>query len=94
MFFLLQQVGAIVNSANADLTLNSGAVSKSILNAAGDDIQKECQWIMQNKRKNVRLSSSDVVVTKGYHLPCEFVLHGALAQQWYQQVWFREFYYL
>ncbi|CAC5369925.1 PARP10_14_15 [Mytilus coruscus] len=78
-----EKVGAIVNSANDDLTLNSGAVSKSILTAAGDDIQKECERIMR-KRKIIRLSSRDVVVTKGYSLPCEFVLHGALAQ-WYQE---------
>lgn len=83
---MFQQVGAIVNSANEDLTLTSGAVSQSILKAAGDDIRKECERIMR-KRNYAKLSSTDVVVTKGYKLPCELVLHGALAS-WYKQVWF------
>ncbi|XP_071171105.1 uncharacterized protein [Mytilus edulis] len=69
---------AIVNSANENLTLINGVVSKSILLAAGQNIQDECTEIM-GQRRHTQLNSKEVVVSRGYNLKCKFVFHGSLA---------------
>ncbi|XP_029633869.1 protein mono-ADP-ribosyltransferase PARP15 isoform X4 [Octopus sinensis] len=66
-------VDVIVNSTNKSLQLNSGAVSKSILNAAGPQIQNEC-----NEEYSRGISISEIAVTKGYNLNCKNVFHLAL----------------
>ena len=78
------QCDAIVNSTRGDLHLNQGAVSATILAAAGDNIQNECDEIMN--RRGRKLSSTEVEMTKGYNLRCKYVLHGALISPWNEQV--------
>ncbi|CAG2249294.1 PARP10_14_15 [Mytilus edulis] len=69
---------AIVNSANENLTLITGVVSKSILLAAGQNIQDECTEIMR-QRRHKQLDSDEVVVSGGHNLKCRYVFHGSLA---------------
>ncbi|VDI62615.1 Hypothetical predicted protein, partial [Mytilus galloprovincialis] len=75
---------AIVNSAIENLTLINGVVSKSILLAAGQNIQDECTEIMR-ERRHKQLDSKEVVVSGGHNLQCRYVFHGALAS-WKNQV--------
>lgn len=84
------QTAAIVNSANANLTLINGVVSKSILLAAGQNIQDECTEIMRDRRFK-QLNSKEVVVSYGYMLKCRYVFHGALAP-WEDQVSLSSYY--
>ena len=67
------QVDVLVNTTGKDLVLSHGAVSQSILSAAGQQIQAEC-------KKNVQTQNfkyGDIVETKGYQLPVTSVYHGA-----------------
>ncbi|CAG2236898.1 DTX [Mytilus edulis] len=67
-----QEVDAIVNSTSGDFELNNGAVSKSILEAAGYGIQKEVKKYVKGTK------AGGVIVTGGYKLKCKSVFHGAL----------------
>lgn len=58
--------------------MKSGAVSSSILKIAGSEIQRECDGIME-VRAYKTVSSTEVVVSKGFNLNCRYVFHGALA---------------
>jgi O-acetyl-ADP-ribose deacetylase (regulator of RNase III) len=84
LVYISLQCDAIVNSTRGDLHLNQGAVSATILAAAGDNIQNECDEIMN--RRGRKLSSTEVEMTKGYNLGCKYVLHGALISPWNEQV--------
>ncbi|XP_029658378.2 protein mono-ADP-ribosyltransferase PARP14-like [Octopus sinensis] len=66
-------VDIIVNSSNKQLQLNDGSISKSILNAAGPEIQNEC-----NQKYPQGISMSEIAITKGYNLKCDNVFHLAL----------------
>ncbi|XP_029644913.1 protein mono-ADP-ribosyltransferase PARP14-like [Octopus sinensis] len=66
-------VDVIVNSTNEHLQLDSGAISKLILNAAGPQIQREC-----NRKYPQGISIYEIAVTKGYNLKCENVFHLVL----------------
>ncbi|XP_029655809.1 protein mono-ADP-ribosyltransferase PARP14-like, partial [Octopus sinensis] len=66
-------VDVIVNSTNEHLQLDSGSISKSILNAAGPQIQAEC-----NRKYPQGISTSKIAITEGYNLNCENVIHLAL----------------
>ncbi|XP_029656236.1 protein mono-ADP-ribosyltransferase PARP14-like [Octopus sinensis] len=66
-------VDVIVNSSNKQLQLQRGAVSKFILNAAGSEIQSEC-----NQKYPRGISASEIAITKGYNLKCKNVFHLAL----------------
>ncbi|XP_036364536.1 protein mono-ADP-ribosyltransferase PARP14 isoform X3 [Octopus sinensis] len=66
-------VDVIVNSTNKELQLNCGAISKSILNAAGSQIQYEC-----NQKYPQGISTFKIAITKGYNLNCKNVFHLAL----------------
>ncbi|CAI9714780.1 Hypothetical predicted protein [Octopus vulgaris] len=66
-------VDVIVNSTNERLQLNKGSISNSILNAAGSQIQDEC-----NQRYPQGISTSTIAITKGYNLKCENVFHLVL----------------
>lgn len=65
--------------------MSQGAVSATILAAAGKDIQKACEKIMI-RRDRKPLSPTEVEVTKGYNLGCKYVFHGALVSTWNEQV--------
>ncbi|XP_036364784.1 protein mono-ADP-ribosyltransferase PARP14-like [Octopus sinensis] len=66
-------VDVIVNSSNEELQLDKGSISKFILNAAGPQIQNEC-----NQRYPQGISTSKIAVTKGYNLNCKNVFHLVL----------------
>ncbi|XP_029643253.2 protein mono-ADP-ribosyltransferase PARP14-like [Octopus sinensis] len=66
-------VDVIVNSSNEELQLDKGFISKSILNAAGPEMQDEC-----NQKYLRGISASEIAVTKGYNLKCKNVFHLAL----------------
>ncbi|KAK3094887.1 hypothetical protein FSP39_007507 [Pinctada imbricata] len=68
-----QQVDIIVNTTSKDLRLTNGAVSNSLLNAAGPSIQQECNMNYPNG-----VQHGQVAVTKGGNLRCSFVCHGSL----------------
>lgn len=61
----------LVNSTSNNLDLNTGLISKSILKAAGPEIQEEC-----NKYKSFK--EGEIAVTQGYALDCKYVFHGAI----------------
>ena len=68
----------IFNTTAQDLNLNSGAISKSILRAAGPVIQLEvAQYSLQ------RLYAGQHVTTSGGNLSCQLIFHAAL-QSWDQ----------
>lgn len=63
-----------MNTTGKDLVLSHGAVSKSVLAAAGPQIQDECKKKMP---ASGGLKYGDIVETQGYHLPVKRVYHGA-----------------
>lgn len=67
------QVDAIVNTCNADIDLTRGAVSQAILEAAGHDMQDEC-----NIKRPVNFGPGDMISTRGFGLKAKFVYHGAV----------------
>lgn len=71
-----QQADVIVNTAS-DRNLNSGKISKAVLEKAGQKMQDEIRW--------APLIGSNVVVTRAYRLQCQQVYHviwGANATQY------------
>ncbi|CAC5420245.1 DTX [Mytilus coruscus] len=67
-----QKVDVIVNSTSPDFDLKNGAVSKSILDAAGKEIQKDV------KRSSRDIIPGQIVATGGHKLHCKSVYHGCL----------------
>ncbi|XP_067675632.1 protein mono-ADP-ribosyltransferase PARP14-like [Haliotis asinina] len=63
----------LVNPAHCDLDLTSGAVSMSLLQAAGPQLQEEC-----NRKYEEGINFGEVAVTKGGNLQCKVVFHGLL----------------
>ena len=61
------QVDAIVNTANRDLSLSDG-VNGMIHKAAGPELLVACQ-------KLGGCQTGEVKITKGYNLPCRYVIH-------------------
>lgn len=68
------QAEAYVNTTSSDLVLTSGAVSKSILNAAGQTLQDECS---KHVSSNGKLQPGDIVVTGAGNIPCKHIIHTA-----------------
>eukprot|EP00106_Octopus_bimaculoides_P016605 XP_014784047.1 PREDICTED: poly [ADP-ribose] polymerase 14-like [Octopus bimaculoides] len=66
-------VDVIVNSTNEHLLLDSGSISRFLLNAAGSEMQVEC-----NQKYPQGISSSEIAITKGYNLNCKNVFHLVL----------------
>lgn len=60
-----------VNTTNNQLNLSSGAVSKALLDAAGQSLQDEC-----TKKKPVKTGS--VTITGPGKLPCKHVFHTVI----------------
>ena len=64
-----------MNTTAPDLDLSNGAVSHSLLKAAGREMQKE---IYNKYTPDIELRPGEITVTKGYKLKCKHVIHGVL----------------
>jgi O-acetyl-ADP-ribose deacetylase (regulator of RNase III) len=73
MYSYFFKTNVIVNTTTKNLQLNSGRVSKSILEGAGSQIQ-----VQLNQYHPREISFGEVAVTRGFELACKFVYHGAL----------------
>ncbi|XP_059954992.1 protein mono-ADP-ribosyltransferase PARP9 [Mesoplodon densirostris] len=76
-----QETNVIVNSVYPHGGLRATSVSKSILQAAGDEIERE---FSQNMTKTP-LDSQLVLVTKGFKLPCKYVYHVLWPSEYSEQ---------
>ena len=61
-----------MNTCNVEINLSQGAVSKSILKAAGPFMQHEC-----TKKRPPTFSHGDIISTIGFGLRVKFVYHAA-----------------
>ena len=61
-------------SVSASYALSDGAAARSVLEAAGPEIQQE----LDSAKPSTSPSTGSVVVTQGYRLKARSVLHGVL----------------
>ncbi|XP_061165013.1 protein mono-ADP-ribosyltransferase PARP15-like [Saccostrea echinata] len=68
-----EKVDVIVNSTSSKLKLTSGRGSRALLEAAGEELQKECD---QKYPKGI--TQQEIAVTGPGNLKCKIVCHGTL----------------
>ncbi len=68
------QSNVIVNIIGKDLNLNNGAITKAIMNAAGNGIKQE----FTNKAPN-GANPGDIVVTSGGNMNCTAIYHSVMS---------------
>ena len=69
-----QETEAIVNAANGTLLGGSG-VDGAIHHAAGEELVVECKKVRELEFKGEELPTGEVIITGGYNLPAEYVIH-------------------
>lgn len=76
------QVDAIVNAANSQMlgcfVPCHKCIDNAIHSAAGIELREECNCYMNRKKEKDRYyeePTGSAVVTKGYNLPCNYVIH-------------------
>lgn len=69
-----QKTEAIVNAANGSL-LGGGGVDGAIHRAAGRALLDDCKKIRMEKLNGEELPAGEAVLTKGYDLPADYVIH-------------------
>lgn len=71
-----------MNTSSPDLDITRGAVSRSILRAAGDELKKEIARfpVIKHGSSRVRVEYGDVVETMGHGLKCKRIFHGTLCK--------------
>lgn len=80
------QVDVIVNTTSPDLDITKGAVCRSILEAAGENLKTDLEKrpVIYSKGGQVmRVKFGEIVETTGYRLKCRSIFHGSL----YQWTW-------
>ena len=65
----------IFNSTSIDLNLNTGVLSKAILQAAGPNIQNEV-----SQQSPGGPQGGQYVISSGGNLPCQCIFHAVLCQ--------------
>ncbi|XP_030066736.1 LOW QUALITY PROTEIN: protein mono-ADP-ribosyltransferase PARP14 [Microcaecilia unicolor] len=71
------QVDVVVNASNEDLK-HIGGLAAALLQAAGPELQKDCDQIVQSQGK---LKPGDAVITEAGNLACKQVIH-AVGPRW------------
>lgn len=71
-----------MNTSSPDLDITRGAVSRSILRVAGDELKEEIAQIpvIKHGSSRVRVEYGDVVETMGHGLKCKRIFHGTLCK--------------
>ncbi|WP_163969370.1 O-acetyl-ADP-ribose deacetylase [Oceanobacillus halotolerans] len=75
------EVDAIVNAANGTL-LGGGGVDGAIHQAAGKGLLNACKQVRNNQLQGALLPTGEAVITKGFNLPAEYVIH-TVGPVWY-----------
>ena len=70
---IFTQADVYINSTNTNLNLKQGQLSKLLLNACGDNLQKECS-------EYAPLKPGKVAVTDTKNLKCSHIFHVALPE--------------
>jgi O-acetyl-ADP-ribose deacetylase len=78
-----QDTEAIVNSANKSLLAGSG-VCGAIHKKAGKELEEECMRIRQNQLNGQFLGTGSPVMTKGYGLKANYVIH-TVGPHWFKE---------
>ncbi|RFA32389.1 O-acetyl-ADP-ribose deacetylase [Virgibacillus dokdonensis] len=69
-----ETTAAIVNAANGSL-MGGGGVDGAIHQAAGPELLQACRKVRKEQLKGESLGTGEVVITAGYNLPANYVIH-------------------